>query len=252
MSKKQKWILSVVLPIATVIILIAVWGITARIIDSEYVLPTPLQTLTGLGKVLSSAQFYLSLAHTLLRCFLAFACSFLLALGLALLVKKIPKAFGMINTLVGITRALPTVAIVLLLTFWVSSTVAPTIVTTLIVFPTLYTNLLNALNAVSERQLLMCKVFGVSKKDITFKVQLPQITPSALTSCGAGLSLNLKLMVSAEVLSQTARSLGYLINNAKVNYEITTMLALVCVCVFFAVIIEYVFGLIAKRVGKFL
>ena len=81
-------------------------------------------------------------------------------------------------------------------------------------------------------------------------MEIPQILPSALYSAGAGLSLNLKLMVAAEVIAQTAVSLGYLLNKSKVYFEIADMLAIVAFAVITGAAIESAFGAIAKKAGK--
>ena len=57
-------------------------------------------------------------------------------------------------------------------------------------------------------------------------------------------------MVAAEVLAQTARSLGYMLNTSKVYFEISQMMALVLVAVFIGVVIELVFNKIATLAEK--
>ena len=96
----------------------------------------------------------------------------------------------------------------------------------------------------------MCKVFGVSGKKRLKKVVFPQIAPEFISAAGAGLTLNLKLMVAAEVLSQTARSMGYLLNTSKIYFEISAMLALVLVTVVTGLMIEWAFAFMAKKAVK--
>ena len=74
--------------------------------------------------------------------------------------------------------------------------------------------------------------------------------PQLLRSAGSGLSLNVKLMVAAEVLAQTGRSLGYLLNTSKVYLETATMIALVLVSVALGLIVEGVFGLLARSAER--
>ena len=95
----------------------------------------------------------------------------------------------------------------------------------------------------------MCSVFNVSKKDKLKKVIIPQIVPDVLRSIGTGLSLNLKLIVAAEVLSNTANCMGYLMNTAKVYFETASMICLVLIIVVIGLIIETVFNTLAKKVG---
>ena len=69
-------------------------------------------------------------------------------------------------------------------------------------------------------------------------------------TAGSGFSLNLKLMVAAEVISQTAYSIGYMLNTSKIYFEVATMIALVLVTVAIGLIIEGVFSFLSKKAGK--
>ncbi len=249
--KVNKW-LNLILPVVSIIAVIVVWVIAWLITGSEYILPSVSGTLAAFFELFGSGKFYPAFAMTLLRSLIAFAVSFLLAFLLALLSKKSDKAERVLSPIISIIRALPTIAIVLLLLFWTNSNVAPIVVTSLVVFPTTYTGVRNVLDSVDEEAILACKVFGVSKREIFYKVRLPQITPPALKLIGSGLSLNIKLMVAAEVLSATPKSLGNMLNFAYYNsldLGVVSMLALVLVVVIIGVTIEGAFNILSRKSG---
>ena len=248
--KKQDKLLNALLPFLTVAVIFGLWGLAAAKVDSEYVLPTVGDTFAALWELLKSAEFYRAYFGTLLRSVVAFTIAFFLAFIAAFVAYKCDKAKRALKPLIVIIRALPTIAVVLLLVLWTSSFVAPVIVTFLVVFPTLYNNLYAALCGIDKDLNEMCKVFGVSNKKRLTKVVFPQIAPEFITSAGAGLTLNLKLMVAAEVLAQTARSMGYLLNTSKIYFEISTMLALVLITVITGLIIEFLFSFWAKKAVK--
>lgn len=248
--KKQDKLLNALLPFLTVAVIFGLWGLAAAKVDSEYVLPTVGDTFAALWELLKSAEFYRAYFGTLLRSIFAFAIAFSLAFIAAFVAYKCDKAKRALKPLIVIIRALPTIAVVLLLVLWTSSFVAPVIVTFLVVFPTLYNNLYAALCGIDKDLNEMCKVFGVSNKKRLTKVVFPQIAPEFIMSAGAGLTLNLKLMVAAEVLAQTARSMGYLLNTSKIYFEISTMLALVLITVITGLIIEFLFSFWAKKAVK--
>ena len=247
--KKDK-IINLLLPVITVGCILILWSVSAFIIDNEFLLPNLKLTLTSLLNLFSSGEFYLAFLLTLLRSVIAFIVSFLLATALAVIGNTNDLAKRVIRILIAITRALPTIAVVLLLLFWTNSQVAPVIVTMLVVLPTVYTNVDNALNEIDKEQLEMCKMFKVDNKTVLKKVKIPQIAPSMVNAVGSGLSLNLKLMVAAEVLSQTAKSLGYMLNTSKVYFEISTMIAIVLTTVIAGIIIESLFSKLSVRLGK--
>jgi len=145
---------------------------------------------------------------------------------------------------------LVSVAVILLLIVWTNSYVAPVLVTMMVVLPTVYVSVYNSIDVVDDNLIETCKLFGLSDREILRKVQIPQILPPMLLTIGTGISLNLKLMVAAEVLSATSRSIGALLNNASQLAEVPQMLAIVVVTVALGLIIEGVFSLLSKKVGK--
>jgi len=247
--KNKKTLLNLILPLITVMCLFAVWAIVSSIVGSEYILPSVWVTIRSAFALFGKANFYLALLYTFIRVIIAFVISFTLAFILAFFSTKNQYVRRIVSPIISIIRALPTIAIVLLLLFWTNSNVAPVVVTMLVVLPTTYTGLKNALEEVDGELKEMCQVFGVDKKQVFFKVQLPAIMPSTCALIGSGISLNLKLMVAAEVLSATVRSIGNLLNYASYNGEMASMMALVLVTVILGFIIESVFNLISKKVG---
>ena len=169
---------------------------------------------------------------------------------MAFLSNRYKSALRVIDTLVSIIRALPTIAIVLVLLFWTSVQVAPVIVTMLVVLPTTYTHLKSALDSVEKPALEAGMVDGADKLNLFFRVELPQMAPAVYSAIGAGLSLNFKLMVAAEVLSATIKSLGNTLNIYNYNGQIAEMLAVVITAVVFGIIVEFIFNKISQKTGE--
>ena len=243
----KKGILNKVLPIITIACIFCLWSIASAVIGSEYILPSVNQTLSALLKLFYSGEFYLSVAMTFLRSLIAFLVSFVAAFLLARIRCKFEISSRVIEPVIGVIRALPTIAVILLLLFWTNSRVAPIIVTVLVVLPTSYTNLVTAFKGVDKTTVEAGAVDGANVKQLFALVEFPQIEPAFYKSIGSGISLNFKLMVAAEVLAQTANSLGYLLNTSKVYFEIPQMMALVLVSVLIGVVIESLFNKIASK-----
>ncbi len=246
-TNNQK-LLSTGLFLVSILAILLVWTIASFSVDNSLILPNVIETIKAFPSLLKG-DLLLALKNTLIRCVIAFAISYILAFIFALLSQKSKVFEGIITPFIAILRALPTVAIVLLLYFWTTSSIAPVIVTTLVVLPTVYTNLDVSFSSFDKGLLEMCTVFNVSKKDKLKKVVIPQIVPDVLRSVGTGLSLNLKLIVAAEVLSETANCMGYLMSTAKVYFETASMICLVLITVIIGLIIETVFNALAKKVG---
>ncbi|MBE5756975.1 MAG: ABC transporter permease subunit [Clostridiales bacterium] len=249
MNKKTA-IFNIVVPILTVIVIFSVWLISSLSVADEIILPTPFAVFEEVIELLKTNRFYQSYFNTLLRSVVAFLVSFVLAFIFAIISKFSSILRKIIETIIPIIRALPTIAVVLLLVLWVDSSVAPVVVTTLVVLPTMYTSLLEAINEVDSDIIVMCKVYKISLKRQIFEVYLPMILPTVIVAIGTGLSLNLKLMVAAEVLSSTARSMGILLQESKIYFETANMFALVLISVITGLIFEVTSNVISKGLRR--
>jgi ABC-type nitrate/sulfonate/bicarbonate transport system permease component len=117
--------------------------------------------------------------------------------------------------------------------------------------PTSYTHIESAFLSIDKTVIEAGRVDGANEKSVFLKIELPQILPAVYTGVGSGLSLNFKLMVAAEVIAQTANSIGYMLNTSKVYFEIANMLAIVCFSVIFGLIVETIFSYLSKKSSSF-
>lgn len=246
----KKFSLNTALTLGTLVCIVIIWSVASAAVGSEYILPSVSQTLSALFKLLAGGEFYRAFALTLLRSVIAFCLSFFAGFGLAFIKNRVPKSGGVIEPVISVLRALPTIAVILLLLLWTNSRIAPVVVTLLVVLPTSYAHMLSAFEAIDKTSVEAGKVDGAGGKQIFAFIEFPQIAPAFFKAAGGGLSLNFKLMVAAEVLAQTANSMGYMLSTAKAYFEIAQMTALVLFSVAACVVIERVFNAISEKVGS--
>ncbi len=250
MKNKKTTLINLIPTTISILCLILVWSLASLAVGDEQVLPSFFETVKKFFSLFSYGEFYSSYFGTLLRSLISFIISFLIALFLVWIFQKHKMVKKFVEPIMAIIRVLPTIAVVLLLLLWTNTFVAPIIVTILVVLPTTFVSLSNAFDSVDKDAIKACEFFAVSKKEIFFKVQLPQIAPALYSSIGAGLSLNLKLMVAAEVLAFTTSSIGNFIYLSNLYDQTITMMALVLSVVITGLIIEMLFSLFSKKVGK--
>ncbi len=241
--------LNICLPIIAILVIILIWFIASKIVDEAIILPTPFVVLSKTFETLTKGKFWINFLCTMGRGVVAFIISFLLGTALAVLVSYSKMSQSVINVLVSIIRAMPTIAVILLLLLWTNSRVASVVVTMLVVLPTMYTSMQVALGKVDSEIITMMKSFNIPKKTQYARYILPITLPSTIQTIGSGLSLNIKLIVAAEVIAGTARSIGNMMTEAKVYFETAELFAIVLIMVIIAVSIELIFHKIAHRVG---
>ena len=244
--KKLNKTLNLILPIITIGFLLIVWAVIAKAENNEYVVPTVEKTMQELVKLFGENKFYTALGGTLIRSVIAFLLSFFISFILAYCSSKKVWAEKLILPIISITRTLPTIAIAWLILFWTNNQIAPVVITMLVVLPTSYTQIKSALDTVNKTSIEAGKVDGAGFINLFFKIELPQIAPNVFSVIGSGLALNLKLMVAAEVLTATIKSLGNMINLAS-PFEVAKTIALSIVVLILGLLVEFLFNTLSKK-----
>ena len=227
-----------------------IWLIAYYSVKNDYVIPSISDTIKSFGKCLIGGSFWLAFFNTILRTALAFAISFVLSVFLVAFctVCKVGKSF--IAPFMAILRTLPTLAVILILLFWTNPLVAPVVVTVLVLFPMIYSQLTTAVNGVDEGIIEMADVYKINRKERLTKIYFPLISPAVVSQTGANISLGIKVMISAEVLAGTYKSLGGLMQNARFYVDMPRLAALTIIAVLIGALIDLCFAVIGHITFK--
>lgn len=238
--KRVLW--NTVYALGAIALVVGVWCAVHAAVGNELIIPALPATLRAVGVLLGKGAFWWAFAHSLLRVLVAFCVSFLLAGGFALLAYLLPVFGRIFAPIVSLLRSLPTLCVLLLILLWANAGVAPVVVAFLSLFPVLYAGLSAGLSAVDQGLLEMSKVYRVPIGKRVTGLYLPSVLPYAVREGAAGLSFALKLVVSAEVLAGTYKSLGFWMQEAKTYLDTPTLFALV--------VITFALGLFLELLGE--
>ncbi len=236
--------LNIVFTAVAVAAVLLAWLSAYAGVGDETVVPSPWETLVRTGKLLGEAAFWRAFGGTLLRTFVSFAFSLLLGAGLALLASVHPYVRAFFTPIVSVLRTVPTMAITLILILWTNYAVAPVLVSLLVLLPLFYASALAAIDEVREEYGVLATNFRVGAAKQVFCMYLPLSAPPVLAQSGSVFSMGLKITVSGEVLAQTARSLGGMMQEAAVVTNVPLLFALTVVCVLTGFALEGVCALV--------
>ena len=127
-----------------------------------------------------------------------------------------------------------------------SAGVAPVIVAFLSLFPMLYTAFHSAILGVDEKLIEMSRIYKVPLKKQLVRLYIPSVLPTVVESSGAAFAFSLKLVVSAEVVARTARSIGTMIQEMQIYLQTAEVFALVTVTCLLAICVETLGTVCAK------
>ncbi len=250
----KSWLYSrrynLILSLSAIIAMWAVWTVAYFAVANDYIIPSFADTCRSMLELLGDTAFYVALLNTLLRTLIAFVISFTFAMLLAMLCLAFSKLSAFIQTIMIFLRTLPTLAVILVLLIWTTPKIAPVIVTVLVLFPMIYAQINASFQDVSSEYSQMATVYNFTLKDRLFKMYFPLILPNILSQTGANISLGLKIMISAEVMASTFKSLGGLMQNARLYVDMSKLAALTLFAVLAGLLIELIFALIKKLAIK--
>lgn len=242
----SKYLRKTLIYLLSIVIIVVIWAVACKIVGNDYILPSPGETFAELGHVIGQRDFRIAYGNTMLRSLISFAISLAAALLVAAVSKLSSILREMMVPVLAVMRSLPTMAVILMLLVWLSPGTAPIAVTVMVILPMLYTSALAAFDQVDSELISMCRVYKIPVLKRIFHVYLPISGAYLVSEFGAALAFSVKLMVSAEVLSNTYRSLGGMISQSKVYMDMAEMLALTIFAVATGVVIELLFDLLQR------
>lgn len=243
--------INIICSVAALVLMWVFWLVAYYGVGNSLIVPSFSETVESFWRYLGSGEFWVAVGNSLLRTFLAFAISFLLAAAFTGFGLLGSWCKALIKPITVIIRTLPTMAVILIIfkITYGNRTLSPVIVTVLVLFPMIYSQLTAAVEGIDGGIKEMADVYGVSKRERLFKIYLPLVSPAVFSQTGANISLGLKVMISSEVLVNTARGLGGMMQTSSGAGEVACLAALTLAAVILGLIIEFAFSQL-KRINK--
>ena len=211
---------------------LCVWQAGAAALGNDLLLVTPIAVARRLGELIVTADFRATLGFTFSRISLGF---------LPALSAAVPFIETLLRPYVAAIQSVPVASFIVIAFLWLSARRLSTFIAFLMVFPVLYTNLLQGIRAADRNLLEMADVFRLSPGRRVRCIFLPALRPALFAGCRVALGLCWKAGVAAEVIGVVARSVGGKLYDAKAYLEIADLFAWTVVIVAVSALFERVF-----------
>ena len=212
-------------PVAALGVVLAVWAVVSAAKDLPLLVPGLDEIFTELGRVLSRGETWRAIGLTAGRVAGSFALSFLFAAVLAALGTVFKPLHRFLSPIVTVLQAAPTMAVILVVAVWLERGEVPLLIGFLICFPLLYNAMHTAIAGVDAELLQMAEVYRIRPSDRLTGIYLPSVLPAVFDGGRSAVSLCVKVVIAAEVLAQTAGSIGIEMQRASVVYEMARLMA---------------------------
>ena len=229
-----------------ILALLIIWTIVALIVNSKFLIPTPWDTAVEFVRLMGSGEFWVALGMTALRSIVGFVVAMVCALIFSVLGYRYKPLYTALTPLMTVMRATPTMSFIFLLVVWFNPTISPAFIGFVVVFPILYESFYTALDGVDKKLIEMSKVFRVDRKTSIKTLYIPQSLPGMLAGVKSGISLNIKIVISAEVIANTAKSIGAQMQIA-IQHTVATLFAWTIWAILLAFLFEFIVNIITKK-----
>ena len=153
----------------------------------------------------------------------------------------------LIAPVIAVVKSTPVASFIILCLIWIPSRNLSVFISFLMVFPVVYTNILEGIRQTDKQLLEMADSFGAGVgKKLQF-IYLSQVMPYAVTACKLGLGLCWKAGIAAEVIGIPAGSIGEKLYKAKVYLETPDLFAWTIVIIAVSVGFEKIFMFALRR-----
>lgn len=242
----KKITFNIIYAVSVIGAVLGVWSVAAAAIGSEFVLPSVAQTFAALKGVLAMNVFWNGLAGTLTRSAIGFFISLALFFVLFFLSTAFEPFKRIVEPIISALRAMPAVAVTLVLALAVGGFGTPIVLGVLVIMPIMYSSARARTSTVPCELKEICVLLGASKLQTFKALWFPCLAGSLPESLGSAFSYNIKAVIGAEVLAQTAKSLGMLMKTAQAYFETAMLIAFVFAAVVVAVLFEVAIKLVLK------
>lgn len=222
-----------------------------RMLELNILLPSPVEALLRLGELAATASFWQAIGTSSARIIGGFLASCLLASVLAVPASRWKWVRDLLSPLVAAVKAVPVASFIILALVWLSSRSLAFFISFLMVFPTVYLNVLEGICQTDEKLLEMASVFRVPLWRRVKGIYLPAVLPYFRTAASLGLGLCWKAGIAAEVIGLPGGSMGEKLYHAKVYFQTSDLFAWTAVIVAVSVAFEKLFlRLVDALAGK--
>lgn len=227
-----------------------IWEGVALYIDNSLLFPRVSEIFLSLKNLVASGDFILILWNTLSRFFISIVFSLILAIIFSVASYRYEIVGFLFFPFIIFLRAVPTIAIIIVVLIWSSVEKVPIVVGVLILFPILYESILGGIKNVDKNLLKMSKVFKVPTKRVVRDIYIPSIYYSISSNIPSYMGLTFKVIIAGEVLSQESLSIGGEIFINKIYLESSNIFAWIIVVIVLNYFLEKGLKTINSRVCR--
>ncbi len=230
----------------SVLLALAVWQIAAAAVGSDMLLASPVRVLARLASLFREPGFFSSVLFSFLRITAGFLLAFFMGIVLGFAAGKSGAIETILWPWVVTGKTVPIASFIILCLIWMDHSGLTVLISFLIAFPVIYTNVLQGLRSTDEKKKELAALYRVPWTRRLLYIDLPAIKPYLLSASSVAVGMAWKAGVAAEVIGMVDGSIGDMLYQAKVYFQNADLLAWTVVIILVSVLSEKLFALLLK------
>ena len=226
--------------VAAVLVWIVVWAVLSAFVGEEIFLPSPVSVIKSLLSLIPQPSFWKAVGFTLSRVIAGIVLSSVIASVLAVLSSFSGKLEILLSPLVKAVRSIPVASVIILVLLWVKSRNLSVVISSLVVFPVIYTSVLSGMKNTSPLLLEMASNYSVGRRKRIRYIYIPSVFPYLRTGMRTAVGFAWKSAVAAEVIGLPKNSIGTALYEAKIYLLTSDLFAWTLVIVILSALFEKV------------
>ena len=239
---------------AGIVFWLLVWQIAAMAVGHDILLVSPVKVVLRLFSLVREGEFWSSILFSALRIAIGFLLATLVGIILALLSAKALVIRIILKPLVETIKATPVASIVIVVLIWISSRNLSVVISFMMVFPIMYTNILSGIDNTPKELLEMAFIFRLPFKKKLKAIYIPAVLPYFVSALNISLGLAWKSGVAAEVIGIPSGSIGEKLYQAKIFFSTADVFAwtvtIICLSVLFEKFFSYLIKVHVRRCSR--
>lgn len=226
------------------------WYLVSLLIGEELFLPSPFKVLRTLFSLMGEMGFWRSVLFSVVRVALGFLIALFLSVHLSVASYSSFAIEIALEPVISTVRSTPVASIIILVLVWIRSKNLSIAISALIVFPVMYTNLLEGMKSTPIDIKEMAKAYRIGFFKRIRYIYIPYIMPYFVSGIKTALGLGWKSAIAAEVIGLPFGSIGENLYMSKVYLDTPSLFAWTLVIILLAVFFERFFLFLTKMLVR--
>lgn len=244
---KQNTLLVILQKIGVAAFWIALWYGISRLVQSELLLPSPIDVAKRLGELIPTSDFWLSVAASMGRMLWGYLLGTVCGFVLAFVTHWSRLARELLSPVFTVVRATPVSSFILIAIIMIGSSSVPVLTAFLMVLPVVWNGVSAALAEIGPELPEMAAVFRLSRASRMRYLYFPAVRGGFLSACVTSVGLAWKACVAAEVLCVSRLSIGRNLYLSKLYLESVDLFAWTVTVIVLSLILEFALRRILHR-----